>query len=202
MEVPSQISLVDCQSGQTVTGQVAGLDREMAKDMSPGWNNSNWWTTCTGLISEIDEQPDSHWDWVALVSRAQNKPMRRSVCVFAADGSIQGAMLYRVGVQSVLEPGEKAVLIDRLASAPGNRAELVGTPRFRGIGDGLLRYALAESWSYGLKGRVNLFPVAHLEFYTNRRFVRTDVMDKDGIDYLHEIPAADAAAMLRDHGVL
>ena len=47
----------------------------------------------------------------------------------------------------------------------------------------LLRYAVAKSWFYTFGGRVNLSPVANIDFYLKRKFPITTVTDpKTGDD--------------------
>ncbi len=202
MELPTQFELTECRTGQSVLATIDRLDREIAKKISVGWIDTNWWSITEELTASIDDQPDYHWDWVALVSKIQHKPMSHAVFAKTPDGKIQGAMLHKNGVDSALEPSEKAIFVDRLASAPANRPELVMAPEFRGAGEGLLRYAIAESWSLGLHGRVSMFPIAHEDFYVKRGFQPTSVRDQSGSDTLYEISSTDAEKYLRHHGVL
>ncbi len=201
MDPAKSVWLYECQTGTNVKAAVEPMNRESAKWLCSDWVEPNWWTI-SDFLSPPDEQPDFHWDWVALLSRDQNKPGRRAVCLRTEDGIIQGAMVYRIGVNSALNAEKKAVFVDRIATAPSNREELVAMPGFRGVGEALLRYAVAESWFYTLGGRVNLFPVANVGFYVNRNFQRTSVTDSETNDILYELSAEDAESWLRDFGGL
>lgn len=108
-------------------------------------------------------------------------------------------------MDSALDPAKKAIFVDRIASAPANREYreyLVQASRFRGVGDALLRYAVAESWFYTFGGCVNLFPVANVDFYLKRNFKPTTVLDPKTGDVLYELSDADAESWLRECGVL
>ena len=197
MDVPSRLTLFDCSANRNVIAHLSPLTREAAKNgVSP------WWDGLSGLLGDPEDEPDSEWDWVYLISvGVQNKPLRRGVSVTTSNGVIQGAMLYRLNAKSVLEPEKGAVFVDRIATAPHNRGELVANPRYRGVGEGLLAYAIAESIAYGLDGRVILFPIAANDFYVKRGFVPTEEKTEDG-DILHELPAAEAKRLLQERGAL
>lgn len=201
MEVPKTVWLFDCQTGINVEAAVVALSRESVKCLCPDWVEPNWWTD-TPLPDEAKEEPDYDWDWVALLSRDQYKSGRFAVGLQTTDGRLQGALIYRVGVDSALDPAKKAIFVDRIASAPANREYLVQAPRFRGVGDALLRYAVAESWFYTFGGCVNLFPVANVDFYLKRNFKPTNVLDPKTGDVLYELSDADAESWLRECGVL
>ncbi|MBL8820568.1 MAG: hypothetical protein JNL58_31385 [Planctomyces sp.] len=201
MEVPKTVWLFDCQAGINVEAAVVALSRESVKYLCHDWVEPNWWTE-TPLPDEAKQEPDYDWDWVALLSRDQRKPGRFAVGLQTPDGRLQGALVYRVGVNSALEPAKKAIFVDRIASAPANREYLVQAPRFRGVGNALLRYAVAESWFYTFGGRVNLFPVANVDFYLKRNFKPTNVLDPKTGDVLYELSDADAESRLRECGVL
>jgi hypothetical protein len=196
MEVPSLVRLTRCSSGQEEMAQIETLSRETAKNLI----DAIWWTKLGPTIREPANEPDRHWDWRALVSVFQNKPYFRAVCVKTADGEIQAAMLFCVDALSALEDGDRALFVDRLATAPRNRDGLVTNPVFRGAGNGLLTYAVAVSYSLGFSGRVNLFPIAHEDFYLNRGFLRTETVEND--ERLYELPASAALQLLKERGLI
>lgn len=127
MEVPTRVRLTRCESGQEELAVIATLSREDAKYLI----NRRWWEGWGPRLGDPEEEPDRHWDWRLLISRYQNKPFYRAVCVKSADGGVQGAALYRVDALSALVPGARAVLVDRLATAPWNRAWRAAEPVFR-----------------------------------------------------------------------
>jgi hypothetical protein len=193
---PSKVRLTRCLSGEQETARIDVLLREDAKKLI----NGAWWLGLDQTIRDPQKEPDRHWDWRHLVSMYQNKPFFRTVCVKTADGAVQAAMLFRVDARSALDADERALFVDRLATAPRNRDWLVRSPVYRGAGSGLLSYATAVSYSLGFGGRVNLFPIAHEEFYLSRGFVQTHV-EQDG-DPLFELPAKAALSQLIERGLL
>ena len=109
-------------------------------------------------------------------------------------------MIFRVDAESVLDLGQGALFVDRLATAPWNRDALVTTPMFRGAGSGLLTYAIAMSYNLGLSGRVTLFPIANHSFYENRGFIPVETKP-DG-ETLYELPTVAARAILIERGLI
>lgn len=196
MELPTKLKLTLCQTGETVLSEIHRLDRERAKDQIDG----RWWKDLGETKIEPLDEPDSHWEWRAIVSTYQNKPYFQSVAAITPDGEIQAAMVYRVDLKSVLEPDKRAVYVDRLATAPRNRDKLMESPLYRGGGYGLLVYAIAQSYSLGFEGRVNLLPIANLAWYESRGFTQTDEETADGP--LYELPKDRSLQILKQRGLL
>lgn len=121
-------------------------------------------------------------------------------CVKTDDGGIQSALLFRVDAMSAISPREPAIFIDRLATAPQNRDNLVSAPVLRGSGTGMLIYTIALSYSLGFGGIVNLFPIANEQFYIRLGFEPTGVTE--GVDALFELPATAANALLVERGLI
>ena len=109
-------------------------------------------------------------------------------------------MLFRVDALSAIESGKPAVFVDRLATAPRNREEVTMEPRFRGAGTGLLLFAIAQSYSLGYSGRVNLIPVSHTDFYVRKGFIPTGVGEND--DVVFEVPVNEALRQLIQRGLI
>lgn len=196
MDLPTQIELLRCATGENEIGRIETLHRESAKTDI----DAVWWQGLNGLRRDLDDEPDRHWEWRALVSVHQNKPSFQAKCVRSRDRQIQAAMLLRVDAMSALEAGQRAVFVDRLATAPSNRHNLVNEPIFRGAGSGLILYAVALSYSLGFMGRVNLFAVANQDFYEERGFEATSVSVDD--DVLFEIPASVSLKWLQTRGLI
>lgn len=193
---PQEVRLFSCSTGEEVVAAIQTLHREDAKLLI----DRDWWANLGPTLRDPANEPDRHWRWRELVSKRQNKPYFRSICVKTPANKIESAMLIRVDVLSALEEGERSVLIDRLATAPRNRVGLVEYPQFRGGGEGLLYYAIALSYSLGLSGRVSLFPIASEGFYLDRGFVRTDIIEDE--ETLFELPAATAISKLQERGLI
>ena len=196
MDLPALVELTRCASGAKERARIETLTRETAKGQIDG----RWWNGLSATLEDLQKEPDRHWEWRVLVSKIQNKPLYRSKCVRTEDDFVQAAILFRVDARSVLETGKRAVFVDRLATAPQNRDNLVPAPIFRGAGTGLLLYAVAQSYFLGFEGRVNLFPVANEDFYVQRGFQPTD--ESVGEDVLFELPAASAIGLLKARGLI
>lgn len=196
MELPTRMRLEACASGETKIAEINGLCREAAKHRIDG----EWWNDQLETLRPLDQEPDCHWNWCQIISSYQNKPMYAARCVQTSDGLIQGAMLLRRKVNSVLEPGEPAVFIDRLATAPWNRDNLAKLPNYRGIGTGFVLYAIVLSYSQGYCGRVNLQAVASEDFYAKQGFEPTTIQ-QDG-EIVWEIPAVVAQKKLSERGII
>jgi hypothetical protein len=195
MELPSLLRLTRCSTGREEVARIARLDREEAKRLI----DETWWAELGSTLSDPALEPDHHWNWTKLVSVYRNKPYFRAVCVKTTDEAVQAAMLFRVDALSALAAAQKAVFVDRLATAPRNRDTLVDNPAFRGAGSGLLTYAVAVSYSLGFSGTVNLFPIAHEEFYLDLGFQRTEIIEDD--ERLFELPATAGLQLLQQRGL-
>lgn len=196
MGVPTKLSLTRCATGDEELASIDTLTREDAKVLI----DRAWWQDLGTTLRDPTDESDRHWNWRELVSANLNKPYFPAVCVKSADGAIQGAAIYQVNARSAIEPGQRAVFVDRLATAPWNRDWLAARPRFRGTGTGLLRHAIATSYSLGLAGRVALFPIANVEFYVAIGFQPTDALVSD--DRLYELPSSSAIEILRQRGLI
>lgn len=192
MELPTKVHLKRCDSGEIEVARFVTLMRDTANKAI----DLTWWQDFPGALRPLNDEPDSDWDWRRIVSHHQNKPYFRATSVQTDDGAVQAAMLFQVNALSATLDGERAVYIDRLASAPWNRDKLAANPVFRGAGTGLLRYAILVSYSLGFSGRVNLTPIANEDWYVNRGFSQTDVLRKG--ERVFEISAEEAIRRLAE----
>lgn len=196
MDLPTRMRLEACASGKMEVAQIEYLDREVAKHQI----DNKWWDEQLNTLSPLDDEPDSHWKWREIISYHQNDPKFTARCVRTEDGSIQGALLLRKKVKSVLEPGEKAVFIDRVATSPWNRDKVAKMPRFRGVGTGFVLYSIVVSYYQGFGGRVNLQAVASEDFYAKQGFEKTTIQ-QDG-EIVWEIRAKVAQQKLIERGII
>ncbi len=196
MDLPTRMRLEACASGETEIARIDNLGREDAKKLI----DARWWRHDFKIRTSLDDEPDSHWKWREIISYYQNDPKWTARCVKTEDGSIQGALLLRKKVKSVLVPGEKAVFIDRVATAPWNRDKLAKMPRFRGVGTGFVLYSIVLSYSQGFGGRVNLQAVASEEFHAKQGFEPTTIQ-QDG-EIVWEISAETAQLKLIERGII
>lgn len=196
VNLPETVSLRDLRTNASVTARLLSLDRETAKLFI----DQRWWEVEGVSARRLRDEVDYEWKRKVLISKYQNIPFVKCKAVILRDKSVQAAMIYRVDGKSVLEPGKRAVLIDRLATAPENRDGLSDNPRYRGAGSGLLTFALCQSYVLGFEGRVNLFAAGDELFYGNRGFVRTETVYEEMT--LFELPSAVAIDHLVKIGIL
>lgn len=195
-QLPTHISLTLCGSGDIQTSEIIRLHRATGRDLI----DDVWWNEIDGPIADPKNEPDDRWRWRDIVSYYQNKPSYKAVALQTEDGQVQAAMIYRVGFKSQLEESKFSVYVDRLATAPRNRPNLVKEPVFRGGGTGLLVFAAAQSYFLGQEGRISLVPIANLDWYQSRGFVQTDTEIPDG--RIYELPKERAIALLIEKGLL
>ncbi len=195
VNLSDKVTLLDLRANATVTARLISLSREIAKLRI----DQEWWSVEGVSEQRLRGEVDYHWQWKVLVSKIQNKPYIRSVAVVLGSGSVEGAMIYRVDAKSVLEPGQRAVLIDRLATAPRNRNNLSPSPCYRGAGSGLLMLAVCQSFILGFEGRVTLFAAGQEQFYLDRGFVRTEVVQDEMS--LFELPKGVAIEYLTEREI-
>ena len=111
-----------------------------------------------------------HWDWRRKVAALQGMLANPGFCI-VCDGMTQGMMIVdTVKRRCRLErqEGQHLVYVEFVENAPWNRAELLGPPRYRGVGSILLRAAVRLSEEFGFQGRIGLhsLPQAN-DFYAN-----------------------------------
>jgi len=195
-DLPTHANLTHCLSGMVEIAAITSLPREVAKHRIDG----QWWSEIEKPRMPIIDEPDRHWEWRYILSVYQNNPYFRAYCVKTKDGAVQAATLYRFDTMSAFKSGQKAVHVERLATAPRNRANLTNFPSFRGCGTALLCHAIAFSYSLGYEGRVNLIPVANDPFYASIGFQATHVTQNG--DTLLEIPTNTALELLQSRGLI
>ena len=110
------------------------------------------------------------------------------------DGLTQGMMIVdtvrrRCRVES--QKGQHLVYVEFVENAPWNRAELLGPPRYRGVGSILIKAAVALSEDSEFHGRIGLhsLPQAN-DFYANTCGMTDLGIDPDyeGLRYFEMTP--------------
>jgi hypothetical protein len=196
LSLPEEVELLDVRSGTSVKAYLVKLTRELAASKIDG----EWWNIPVPK-SKREKEGDHHWKWRKLVGEIRNDTNWESLAVQSAGGAIEGAITYRIDAISHLDPGQGAVFIDRLASAPRSRPWLVGDPQYKGSGSVLALRVVRHSYELGLGGRVWLFSLPTdltRAFYVRRGF-RELFSGTDGT-IAYELPASEAERWLRLKG--
>ncbi len=112
----------------------------------------------------------------------------------------QGAMVCDLAASSLREPGRPALYLQNVASRPLNRVRLVENRAiYRGVGEGLVRLAMLESYRVGYQGRVLLQPLPESEkFYEDRKFALC--LDPVRGRRYYEIGGGNAQSLLKKEG--
>ena len=155
---------------------------------------------------EMQRWPQNlHWDWRRKVETLQGMLANPSFSV-VCDGLTQGMMIvdtakYRCRIES--QKGQHLVYLKYVESAPWNRAGLLTSPRFRGVGSILIRAAIALSEESEFKGRIGLhsLPQAN-EFYSNSCGMTDLGSDPElqNLHYFEMVPAQAKAFVLKGGG--
>jgi hypothetical protein len=112
----------------------------------------------------------------------------------------EGAIIYRLGDASLIEPGRLAVFLRFVASAPRNRYRLVNKAAVhKGVGEELVITAMLESYYSGFEGRVLGDPIPDaVPFYEGLEFRKA--LDPQDHHAYYEIPKECARAHLVKRG--
>lgn len=196
-QLPDRIELIRVADGRPVTATIARLTRDLAQAKIDG----NWWKSLGVSTIRRQQEDDHHWRWAKRIGELKNDRWHEAFAVQTDDDNVQGAILYWLNAKSFSEKAQGAVYVEALATAPRNRPWLVTSPEYRGVGETLLLRAVRDSYSLGLKGRVNLVafdnPRTHT-FYQNRGLTLVG-HDDDGLPRFELAPNA-ATAWLREEG--
>lgn len=195
MLLPTKVRLTRCDSKEPEIADIECLNHQ--RSVANIEIDKAWWTDLHkfGLKRDPNGEPDRDWDWRGICSRASNRRDCEVRGIRTKDGHIQAATSYFIEKRSALVPDKKTIYIDRIATAPWNRAWLVNDPQYNRCGLALIRYVVAHSRMLGLEGRVNLTAVAHVDFYLSLGFVETQERNGDGSIY--EL-STEAARQLMD----
>ena len=191
------LTLKSTRTGGEVEVELIQLTRWLAY-----WRvNSSWWRFPGPFVSGCPDPEDSHWRWGSYLRRLRKNPWVRCAAIRTSDGFIQGAIIYRRDGASLLAPNTGTVYVEYLSAAPCNRRDYAARPLYRGVGEALLRLAIAHSYDWGLGGRVALFSLPNaFPFYKKYNFVETG--EREGRMIHYELTPDRAVDLLRNEGLL
>jgi hypothetical protein len=113
--------------------------------------DGQWWASLGVPKNVREKESDYAWRWAKRLGELKNDRWHEAVAIQTDDGKNQGAMLWS-NTKSFMDEGNGAIYIEALATAPRNRAWLVSSPRYRGVGTALVLRAVSHSYLLGLKG--------------------------------------------------
>lgn len=198
LKLPDQIQIKNLLNGEMCDARIVKLTRDLAQTHVDGV----WWNI--GGSKQVRSEEDDHsWKWAKVVGEHRANSFVQVAGVQTIEGTIEGAICYRLDGKSLMEPTSKAVYVVGLASAPHNRSWLCNSPHYRGVGDALLFRAVCHSWLLGFKGRAVLVSFSSprtVNFYEKRRLRRVSTNDDGTIEF--ELEPEIAKQWLRSRGVL
>jgi hypothetical protein len=154
--------------------------------------DAKWW--------DLDEQgnaPDIEWEWAKIVQKHQYKGDFDRLCIKNNAGEIIGAMILYVDGLSVIDKGERAVMITWLATEPKSRHSCLNR-RYTKIGKALVQLAVRISNSLGFAGKVVAGSLLESEsFYLKLGFTKTDLKNNEQLNFL-ELSSSAASQLLAD----
>ena len=198
LDLPEEVTILNLQRDRRVKAQLVKLTRELAAQQIDG----TWWNDPPSKPLRSMEG-DHHWQWRKLVGLNHNNLNWEALAIQSSGGFVEGAITYRIDAKSQLSPGNGAVYVDRLATAPRNRPWLVEHPRFKGVGSILVLAAVRHSYLLGLGGRIWLtsLPTERTREFYSRRGFQVIFEERDGTMHF-ELPEAEAERWLKHGGYL
>lgn len=178
VEPPPRRKLAICRQNfphsqsESVIAHVEVLCERLARRLIMG----KWWQGGGIPLYRLMSEPDQRWNWNEIARWADRAEEYFGCYVLLVPQSgmvtAEGAVLYRIGAQSLLEPGQGTVHLQYLAVSPLNRKRLMGNAAaYKGIGTELVALTVYASYINGFRGRVLCEPLDQsLGFYIERGF--------------------------------
>ncbi|MBE9014219.1 hypothetical protein IQ250_28935 [Pseudanabaenaceae cyanobacterium LEGE 13415] len=161
--------------GEPVQAQLAQMQPRHLEDFEMLWR---------GMLLDLNEE-DAFWSW-AMKERLSNNDDRFEAYAIEYEEVTQGLMwLETQWHRSWLNPNQRLVYVEALASAPWNRQNLDDPPYLKGVGAALLLFARQRSASLGYQGRVGLHSLPAAERFYQRQNMSEygQDPDKDNLSY-------------------
>jgi hypothetical protein len=143
---------------------------------------------------------DSHWDWGEQARKA-NGSLQYETFAVECGGGTQGLMLVDLTKFARIDGqrGRELVYVERIATAPWNRAKFVQTPVYKGVGRVLLGTAISLSFELGFKGRIGLHSLPQSEnWYRNVAGFTDGGYEPAKMMHYFEMSDAQAGAFISD----
>ena len=131
-------------------------------------------------VERRDWPQSRHWNWRLKVEALQGMLGRLGFSI-VCNGLTQGMMIVDATTKRCRIDGQKGqnlVYVEFVENAPWNRAELLVSPRYRGVGSILIRAAVNFSESSEFRGRIGLHSLPQAD----RFYAKTCGMTDLGVD--------------------
>lgn len=120
------------------------------------------------LASSAEE--DRKWDWRSKFMDLQT--VNYEYYAIECEEALQGLMVIDVDFHRTRERNLNLVYVSFLATAPWNRPKIVKEPKFRRVGQLLLRHALVRSEELGYRFRAGLHSLPGSEWFYDMLHLR------------------------------
>ncbi len=166
------VFLRDLHAGKTLDAELVDAIEESHLDLV----DADWAPAVVTRLKQLVDQgrtpadwPQSwHWNWRNKMDRIRGAVSCHTFAIMC-EGKVQGLMQLndsKARCRIVGQAGLDLAYVDFVESAPWNRAEIVGSPRFKGVGTIMMRAAIEMSRDLGFKGRIGLHSLPRSEpFY-------------------------------------
>lgn len=150
-----------------------------------------------------DKWPQSrHWNWRDKLQAMAGLASLKTFSIVCG-GETQGLMAANLDcATSRLITKAPLAYVEYLESAPWNRPELFGRPRYRGVGMLLIRAAIALSEEEEFKGRIGLHSLPQADRFYREKCGMTDLGEDNGYQNLRyfEMTPEQAQAFVKGEG--
>jgi hypothetical protein len=157
--MPISIDLIT-PSGQTVQAELDKMQPRHIEDFETAWKE---------MLQNLN-QYDVFWDW-AMKKRLSSMNKRFEAYAIEYNDLTQGLLWLETHWHcSLVNPDQRLVYVEAIASAPWNREELQFPPNLKGVGTSMLLLARQRSLALGYNGRVGLHSLSSSEnFYVRQQ---------------------------------
>ena len=149
---------------------VWGVNLTEAEQAQQDWDAFRAEMRELGIAVDEKERDHIHWDWrrkATSLKRFNGEGQNWRLAGILSEEQWQGLMILWLNKLGRLE-SKPLVYVDYLMSAPWNRP-VTPRPRFRGVGQRLIRAAIEESQKLGYAGRIALHSLPEAEeFYAEK----------------------------------
>jgi Acetyltransferase (GNAT) domain len=177
---------LDCASQQPIDAMLLEMSQKHLADYETFWKQR---------LARSEE--DAHWNWDKKYEFLRLQPSYEKYAV-EVKNITQGLMFIELDMhRSRLDEGKNVVYVEYLSTAPWNRASAPARS-YRGIGSGLLSYAIERSVELEYGGRVGLHALPRAKgFYEGFGMKRFGPdAEKEALEYFEM--ASDKALEIRD----
>lgn len=112
-------------------------------------------------------EEDSHWSWIDKIFKLSTPNYKR--LALECEAITQGLMILKLDCyRSLLESTKNLVYVDYLTICPWNRRSIENSPKYKGVGSSLIKFAIQHSFDLDYKGRIGLYSLPGTENFHSK----------------------------------